>query len=153
MVLRLQQVSLIRQVLDEGGFFLPLCFLRLFLSQLGRGVFLCCIFLSRYFSVSFQYNFFSFTYKKKLCGCLVMKCFSLQETSITSLDRDRVLWIETKCGKFSVKFVYKALESGPSISFPSNVIWKSCVQPKVSFFGWEATWWKALTLDQLQKKG
>ena len=27
------------------------------------------------------------------------------------------------------------------------------MQPKVSFFGWEATWGKALTLDQLQKRG
>ena len=52
-----------------------------------------------------------------------------------------------------VKSLYKALGSGPSVSFPSNVIWKTCVQPKVSFFGWEATWGKALTLDQLQKKG
>ena len=27
------------------------------------------------------------------------------------------------------------------------------VQPRVSFFGWEATWGKALTLDQLQRRG
>ena len=27
------------------------------------------------------------------------------------------------------------------------------MQPRVSFFGWEATWRKALTLDQLQKRG
>ena len=62
---------------------------------------------------------------------------------------DRVLWIKTKYEKFSVKSVYKALVLGPSVSFPSNVIWKACVQPKVSFFGWEATWGKTLTLDQL----
>ena len=47
----------------------------------------------------------------------------------------RMLWIETKCGKFFVKSLYKALESGPSASFSLNVIWKSCVQPKVSFSG------------------
>ncbi|KAL6336551.1 hypothetical protein AAG906_025102 [Vitis piasezkii] len=35
---------------------------------------------------------------------------------------NRVLWIETKCGKFSVKSLYKALESSPSASFPSIVI-------------------------------
>ena len=28
-----------------------------------------------------------------------------------------------------------------------------CVQPRVSFFGWEASWGKTLTLDQLQKRG
>ena len=27
------------------------------------------------------------------------------------------------------------------------------MQPRVRFFGWEATWGKALTLDQLQKRG
>ena len=66
---------------------------------------------------------------------------------------DKVLWIETKCGKFSIKSLYKALVSSPPVSFPSNVIWKACVQPKVSFFRWEATWEKSLTVDQLQKRG
>ena len=64
-----------------------------------------------------------------------------------------MLWIETKCGKISIKSLYKALKSGPSTFFLSIVIWNSCVQPKESFFGWEATWGKALTLDQLQKRG
>ena len=77
----------------------------------------------------------------------------LNEKSVQWDVEDRMLWIETKCGKFSVKSLYKALVSGPPVSFPSNVIWKACVQPKVSFFGWEATWGKALTLDQLQKRG
>ncbi|KAL6322348.1 hypothetical protein AAG906_007901 [Vitis piasezkii] len=43
---------------------------------------------------------------------------------------DRVLWIETKCEKFSIKSLYKALGFDPSVSFPSNVIWKTCMQPK-----------------------
>ncbi|KAJ9671175.1 hypothetical protein PVL29_027249 [Vitis rotundifolia] len=66
---------------------------------------------------------------------------------------DRVIWRETKCGKFFVKSLYKSLVSGPPASFPSSTIWKVYVQPKLSFFGWEATWGKALTLDQLQKRG
>ena len=66
---------------------------------------------------------------------------------------DRVIWRETKCGKFSVKSLYKSLVSGHPVSFPSSAIWKVSVQPRVSFFGWEATWGKALTLDQLQKRG
>ena len=77
----------------------------------------------------------------------------LNEKSVQRDVEDRMLWIETKCGKFSVKSLYKALVSSPPVSFPLNVIWKACVQPKVSFFGWEATWGKALTLDQLQKRG
>ena len=35
---------------------------------------------------------------------------------------DRVLWRETKCGKFSIKSLFKALDSGPPVSFPSTVI-------------------------------
>ncbi|RVW43982.1 DEAD-box ATP-dependent RNA helicase 17 [Vitis vinifera] len=66
---------------------------------------------------------------------------------------DRVIWRETNCGKFSVKSLYKSLVSGHPISFPSSAIWKVTVQPRVSFFGWEATWGKALTLDQLQRRG
>ena len=37
--------------------------------------------------------------------------------------------------------------------FPARVIWNSLVPPRVSFFTWEATWKKALTLDRIQKKG
>ena len=66
---------------------------------------------------------------------------------------DREIWRKTKCGKFSVKSLYKSLVSGHLASFPSLVIWKVSVQPRVSFFGWEATWGKALTLDQLQRRG
>ncbi|RVX06966.1 putative ribonuclease H protein [Vitis vinifera] len=49
--------------------------------------------------------------------------------------------------------LYKSLVSGHPISFPSSAIWKVTVQLKVSFFGWVATWGKALTLDQLQRRG
>ncbi|KAL6339477.1 hypothetical protein AAG906_033016 [Vitis piasezkii] len=66
---------------------------------------------------------------------------SLNGKSVQRDEEDRVLWTETKCGKFSVKFLYKALEPGSTISFPSNIIWKS------------STWGRALTLDQIQKRG
>ena len=64
-----------------------------------------------------------------------------------------MIWRETKCGKFSVKSLYKSLVLGPLASIPSSAIWKVYLQPRVSFFGWEATWGKALILDQLQKRG
>ncbi|RVW89825.1 hypothetical protein CK203_034486 [Vitis vinifera] len=38
-------------------------------------------------------------------------------------------------------------------SFPSSCIWKVWVQPKISFFAWEAAWGKALTLDLVQRRG
>ena len=64
-------------------------------------------------------------------------------------EEDRVRWIETKNGKFIVKSLYMALESRTLISFPWSNIWKEWVHPRVSFFAWEATWGKALTLDQV----
>ena len=66
---------------------------------------------------------------------------------------DTVSWTETKSGKFSVKSLFIALESGGSSLFPSSFIWNVNVQPKISFFAWEATWGKALTLDLVQKRG
>ncbi|KAL6326720.1 hypothetical protein AAG906_010894 [Vitis piasezkii] len=47
----------------------------------------------------------------------------------------------TKSGKFSVKSLYKALESGFLDPFPMKIIWNSWVQPKVGFFVREATGW------------
>ena len=52
---------------------------------------------------------------------------------------DVVFWTETKSGKFSVKSLYNALEPCSPSLFPSNCIWNVWVQPKVSFFAWEAT--------------
>ncbi|RVW69033.1 4-hydroxy-tetrahydrodipicolinate reductase 2, chloroplastic [Vitis vinifera] len=65
---------------------------------------------------------------------------------------DMVLWTEAKSGKFSVKSLYLALEAGCPSLFPSSCIWNVWVQPKISFFAWEATWGKALTLDLIQKR-
>ena len=56
-------------------------------------------------------------------------------------------------GFFSVKSLYKALQRVSLASFPSKIIWNSCVQPKISFFAWEASWGRVLTLDRLRKRG
>ena len=65
---------------------------------------------------------------------------------------DMVFWIKTKSGKFLVKSLYLALEAGCPSLFPSTCIWNVWVQPKISFFVWEAMWSKTLTLDLVQKK-
>ena len=52
---------------------------------------------------------------------------------------DMVVWTETKSGKFSVKSLYLALEADYPILFLSSCIWNVWVQPKISFFEWEAT--------------
>ena len=69
------------------------------------------------------------------------------------MEEDRVQCMETRDGIFSTKSLCKALASGSSVLFPMKNIWKSCVQPKVSFFTWEASWGKVLTLDQVKKRG
>ena len=36
--------------------------------------------------------------------------------------------------KFSIDFLYEGLESSDPVTFPLRIIWKSCMQPSVSFF-------------------
>ena len=62
---------------------------------------------------------------------------------------DRVRWRESKDSMFLVKVLYKALEMESTTCFPMKIIWNSSVQLKVSFFAWESTWGKVLTLDQV----
>ncbi|RVW92939.1 Transposon TX1 uncharacterized 149 kDa protein [Vitis vinifera] len=68
-------------------------------------------------------------------------------------EEDRVSWVKSKDGVFSIKSLYKVLQSASSALFPSKIIWRSCAQPKIIFFVWEASWGRVLTLDRLQKKG
>ena len=37
--------------------------------------------------------------------------------------------------------------------FPTRLIWNSLVPSRVSFFAWEATWKKVITLDRIQRRG
>ena len=76
----------------------------------------------------------------------------LQSKKVIEDVEDTVSWTETKSGKFSIKSLYVALEAGGSSLFPSSYIWNVNVQPKISFFAWEAMWGKALTLDMVQKE-
>ena len=64
-----------------------------------------------------------------------------------------MLWTKTKSGKFIVKALYNALKSGSVVSFLMRGIWNLWMQPKVKLFVWEVTWGKALTLDQVQRRG
>ena len=61
--------------------------------------------------------------------------------------------MDSKDEVFSVKSLYRALQLVSLASFPSKIIWNSCVQPKLSFFAWEVAWGRVLTLDRLQKRG
>ena len=45
------------------------------------------------------------------------------------------------------------LNPGANPLFPGKGIWIPCVPTKATFFAWEATWGKVLTLDKLQRRG
>ena len=68
-------------------------------------------------------------------------------------EEDRVRWTESKDGVVFIKSLYRALQPVSLVSCPSKIIWNSYVHPKLSFFAWEASWGKILTLDRLQKRG
>ena len=79
--------------------------------------------------------------------------FSLQEKRAVINSEDKLLWKEAKDGSFSIKSFYSALEGSNTVPFPKSIIWSPFVPTKVGFFAWEATWGKALILDQLKKRG
>ena len=58
---------------------------------------------------------------------------------------DKVCWVETKSGTFSVKSLYASLEIGRVVQFHSSVVWNVWVPPKVCYFAWEVT--KGKTFD------
>ena len=77
----------------------------------------------------------------------------LQGWRVCRDEEDKLVWTRAKNGKFSVKVLYKELEPGRQMDFPTSVIWNSWVPPKVGIFAWEATWNKILTLDHTQRRG
>ena len=83
---------------------------------------------------------------ERLLGCLDGKKVRVDE-------EDRVRWMDSNDGVFSVKSLYRALQPVSFASFPSKIIWNSCVQPKISFFAWEALWRRVLTLDRQRGVG
>ena len=51
---------------------------------------------------------------------------------------DKVRWIMTeKNGVFTVKSMFKAVQPSLNEPFRWQIVWGSCVQPKISFFIWE----------------
>ena len=58
-----------------------------------------------------------------------------------------------KKGQYTVKANYKLLAGDDVHVLPADLIWNSCVPPKVSVFTWEVWWGKVLTINQLKKGG
>ena len=78
---------------------------------------------------------------------------TIRGVRLIPLVEDRMLWKETSNGIFPVKSLYNDLASRRVDLFPYGMIWSPSVPTKVSFFAWEASWGKVLTLDQLKKRG
>ncbi|RVW96810.1 hypothetical protein CK203_026027 [Vitis vinifera] len=79
--------------------------------------------------------------------------FSLQgKRAVTNLG-DRIQWKEAKDGNISVNSFYSAMEGSSTIPFLKSIICSTFIPTKIGFFAWEASCNKALTLDQLKKRG
>ena len=63
----------------------------------------------------------------------------IQAFKVHREDDDKVVWIASKSGAFSVKSLYSILEPGISSLFPCGSIWRASVPLKVAFFAWEAS--------------
>ena len=61
-----------------------------------------------------------------LCG---LGRYSLEEEIV-----DKVRWKLTNIGVFTIKSMYKVLQPCIVEDFPWKMVWRSCVQPKNSFF-------------------
>ena len=75
----------------------------------------------------------------------------IQDKVVVEEREDEMFWEVTNSRSFSVKSLYSILEEVRVGPFPSSIVWNAWVPPKVSFFAWETTWGKVLTLDQLQR--
>ena len=62
-------------------------------------------------------------------------------------------WRESKNGKFSVRSLYCSYTRVSKNPFPWDMIWRSWAPMRVSFFVWEASWSRILSLDQLKRRG
>ena len=93
---------------------------------------------------------------------ILVRFFSkLPETNPDGFTSDKVRWKLEPKGCFSVKSFYLKLlslkystrEIMGDQGFPCKVIWRTLAPVKVSFFVWEASHGKILTIDNLQKRG
>jgi len=100
--------------------------------------------------------------RDKFANDTLLRFFNkLSEAIPTDSTTDKVRWKLNTRGSFTVgSFYMKLLNLNYSVleilgdrGFPYQLIWRSLAPVKVSFFVWEASHGKILTIDNLQKKG
>ncbi|RVW22024.1 putative ribonuclease H protein [Vitis vinifera] len=64
---------------------------------------------------------------------------------------DSLWWKENKNGTFFVKTYYSSFSRAIKPLFLARTIWTPWVPIRTSFFGWEAAWYKLLTIDRLKR--
>ena len=69
---------------------------------------------------------------RKVCEEGVL--FPYQKKVHEEEENDRMVWMDSKKGFFSVKYLYSILELVCIILFPLGIIWNSWVPPKMSIF-------------------
>ena len=57
--------------------------------------------------------------------------------NISQEEKDKIFWLVSKNGQYTVKANYKHLKGDLSGCIPTSLIWNNCVPPKVSVFTWE----------------
>ena len=77
----------------------------------------------------------------------------LHRHKIRPFIEDKILFKGSRNDAFSMKIMYKVLDCSPQVAFSSRSIWNPVIPPRISFFTWEASWGKVLTLDQLKRRG
>ena len=77
---------------------------------------------------------------------------SLQKERVSS-EKDNISWKGLIGCSFLVNKAVKVLSPRGTPLFPIKGIWVHCVPTKTTFFAWEATYGKILTLDKLQRRG
>jgi hypothetical protein len=76
----------------------------------------------------------------------------LQSVSIHRGSRDKLWWIPSKKGTFTVKDFFRALSRAEGRGFPWKSVWRTKSPPRAAFFVWSAALGKILTLDNLRKR-
>lgn len=75
----------------------------------------------------------------------------LYSMSFSNFAADKMIWIHSGNGKFSVWFLFKVMMGRNFNPFPSKDIWRTKVPLKIAFFGWTTSLGKILTMDNLRK--
>ena len=66
---------------------------------------------------------------------------------------DNLLVKGSRLGNFLVRTMYNGLDSSVDIDFPVCPVWNAVIPSKISFFTWEASRGKVMTLEQLKRHG